>query len=78
MVASTSGYWALMCSPQVRHLARSRSQLTTGMLSYQAMEPPHPGHRERGRTTDSPLGHREMHTLRNDPSTAPKAANAGA
>ena len=41
-----------------RHSPRSSSQLRTGRLSYQAISCPHSGQRERGLTTDSPLGTR--------------------
>ena len=78
VVASTRGYCTLMGEWQCRQRPRSISQPSTGMLSCQAMALPQPGQRERGRMTDSSLGHRATQTLRNDPKTAPKAANTGA
>jgi len=60
-----------IAAPQLRHRPRNATQLTIGMLSYHAIPTPHPGQRERGRTTDAPCGHRTMHTLRNEPTTAP-------
>jgi hypothetical protein len=41
------------------------------MFSIAVICRPHFGQRERGRTTDNPSGHRDMHTLRNDPKHAP-------
>jgi hypothetical protein len=37
------------------------------------MGAPHPGQRDRGRTTEAPSGRRTMQTFRNDPQMAPKA-----
>jgi hypothetical protein len=41
------------------------------MFSIAVIWCPQLGQRERGRTTESPSGHREMQTLRNDPKHAP-------
>jgi hypothetical protein len=57
--------------PHPRQRARSAIQLTIGMFSYHAIGRSQLGQRERGATTDSPAGQREMQTLRNDPHTAP-------
>ena len=62
-----------MGSPHPRQRPRSVSHEAMGMLSNQAMPAPHLGQRERGRTTDSSLGQREMHTFKNDPTAEPIA-----
>src|SRR5437762_8838415 len=56
---------------QLLHLPRNNSQLIIGMFSLAFIWCPHLGHRDRGRMTDSPSGHRPMQTLRNEPIAAP-------
>src|SRR4051812_36675079 len=48
------------------------------MLSRGAIGRSQPGQCEGGRTTDSPLGTRQMTTLRNEPITSPTTALAAA
>src|SRR6266699_2710973 len=57
------------------HLQRPRSttQEKIGMLSRHAIGCLHEGHRERGRTTDWPVGMRKLQTFRKLPSMAPNA-----
>jgi hypothetical protein len=76
--SSTKGYRHEMVALQSRHRARRKIQLRIGMLSYQRMAAPHSGHRERGLTTDSCLGSREMQTFKKLPMSSPnrKAGNA--
>src|SRR6185437_7272585 len=78
--SSTRGYTAEMRSPQPRQRARSASQLTSGTFSYHGISCPQPGQRERGEMTDSSFGQRDTHTLRKEPSAAPrrKAIRRGA
>src|SRR4051812_18728363 len=58
---------------QVRHFPPSRVQLTTGKLSYQAIQVRHLGQRDRGFTIDMQLrGRRKMQTFRKEPTTSPK------
>src|SRR3984957_6975496 len=63
-----------MRSPQARHLAPSRSQLSTGMLSRLAIGWLHWRQWDLGRTTDSPAGSRTMQTFRKLPSSKPHIA----
>jgi hypothetical protein len=56
-----------------RHFPRSINQLSIGMLSIAEIGRSHLGHRERGEMTERSLGHLVMHTLRNEPTHAPKA-----
>ena len=58
-------------SPQARHVAPSRSQLSTGILSRLAIGWSHWRQWDRGHTTDSPTGKRTMQTLRKLPSSKP-------
>src|SRR6478672_2625596 len=62
----------LIGSPQSRHLPRRSSQLSTGTLSLGRIGRSHPGQCEGGRTTDSPLGTRQMTTLRKEPTASPR------
>src|SRR3954468_16737802 len=57
--------------PQWRHRPRRSSQDTTGMSSRGVIGSPHLGQCDRGRTTDSPRGTRQITTLRNDPISRP-------
>ena len=66
-------YRAEIGALQWRHLARSASQLTSGMLSYQAMPRPHLGQWLPGKTMLSPRGSRHMTTFRKLPTHAPIA-----
>src|SRR5918997_902452 len=66
-----------MGSAHPRQRPRSASQLSTGTFSNHAISCSQRGQRERGRTTESPRGQREMQTFRNEPMQAPtKAASA--
>src|ERR1700761_4561768 len=69
---STSGYIGEIGTLQPRHFPRSRSQLTTGMLSYALISLPHFGHAEAGMTIDLPPGMRRMQTFRKLPMMSPK------
>src|SRR3954447_4347415 len=60
-----------MAVPQVRHLPRSTSHDTTGMLSRFESCVLHDGQCERGVTSDSCRGTRQITTFRNDPTTSP-------
>ncbi|MEQ1857903.1 MAG: hypothetical protein ABL963_15720 [Longimicrobiales bacterium] len=73
VASSTSGYWMEMGVAHFRQRPLSTIQESTGMLSYQAISSWHLGHRERGVTTDSSLGHRSVQTFRNDPKRRPKS-----
>src|SRR4051794_37524187 len=57
--------------PQCRQCPRSSSQDTRGMSSRGAIGALQPGQCERGVTTDSPRGTRQMTTFRNDPISRP-------
>src|SRR5674476_277359 len=70
--SSRSGYTAEMGVLHPLHRARSATQLTSGMFSYQGISWPHFGQRERGFTTDCPAGHRLTQTFRKEPMQAPK------
>src|SRR4029077_7913969 len=69
-------YCGEMGSPHHRHLPRSTSHDTTGMLSYHAISRWHRGHDDGGRTRDRALGSSfgslRMQTFRKLPSTSPK------
>src|ERR1700722_20964658 len=75
--SSTAGYWMEIRSLHPRQRPPSAIQLTSGMFSYHVMGRWHRGHRERGATTESSIGQREMHTLRNEPMTAPRTKISG-
>src|SRR2546429_5051232 len=72
--ASTTGYCTEIGALQCRHLPVSSNHDRSGMLSYHAMAAPHAGHLERGRTNDSLLGSRTIHTLRKLPRISPTMA----
>ncbi len=69
--SSTATYRGEIAVPQRRQRPRRTSHESTGMLSYQAIAARHSGHRERGRTIDSPAGTRAMTTFRKLPIVAP-------
>ena len=58
---------------QVRHRARSASQLRTGMFSYHDSSRRQCGHADEGQTIDAPSGSRWMQTFRKLPTMAPNA-----
>src|SRR5690349_11460190 len=61
-----------MGAAQCRQRPRSNSQENRGTLSQGAIGVSHEGHFDRGATTDSLRGTRQITTLRNDPITRPK------
>lgn len=69
--SSTAGYRQEILSPQSRHRARNRTQLTTGTLSYHRTACPQLLQCDPGRTTDSCPGSREMHTFKKLPRSSP-------
>ena len=68
---SVIGYTTEIRAPQARHRPRSISQDTTGMLSTLRSGVPQLGHRDRGRTRESPAGTRWITTVRKLPNTKP-------
>jgi len=58
---------------QARHFPRSKSQLTTGILSYGRIAAPHLGHADAGRTMDFLCGMRTIHTFKKLPITNPNS-----
>src|SRR3954470_22267684 len=64
--------------PQCRQRPRRSSQDTTGMSSRGVIGSSHLGQCDRGRTTDSPRGTRQMTTLRNDPMSSPNTPHTTA
>ena len=75
VASSTSGYIGEIGSLQLRHLPRSSSHETTGMLSHGRSPTAQRGQRDGGRTTDcfGSAPQRRMQTLRKLPSTAPSS-----
>src|SRR5205809_1044593 len=69
--SSSRGYRGEIRDPQLRHRPRSTTQPRTGTLSLLAISTPQVGHRERGRTTDSPAGTRAVTTVMKLPSASP-------
>src|SRR5580704_8658605 len=69
--SSTSGYCQEIDCLQSRQRPRREGQLRSGMLSYQRMDAPHCGQRERGWIIDSPFGMREIQTFRKLPKIRP-------
>src|SRR5687768_8547051 len=63
-----------MGASQERQRPRSRTQETSGTLSRDRMGAPQLGHRERGRTIDSPRGTRWTATVRKLPKTSPNGS----
>src|SRR2546421_9609625 len=68
------GYWTEIGAPQSRHLPRSSSHETTGMLSRQRIGLWHRGQVEGGVIRDCSDGSRRMQTLRKLPKQSPMAA----
>jgi hypothetical protein len=71
VASSTTGYRAEITDPQLRHLPRSTSQDTTGILSYPLICEPQSVHALGGDTMDRWRGIRYATTLRNDPISIP-------
>src|SRR5437016_10309572 len=69
--SSSRGYLGEIRAPQFRHRPRSRTHPRIGTLSRLAISTPQVGHRERGRTTDSPAGTRAVTTVMKLPSASP-------
>src|SRR5688500_13854811 len=63
-----------MRSPHRRHRPRRSSHENTGMLSRAPISAPHAGHRDRGRTIDSPFGSRYAATVMKLPTTSPNGS----
>ena len=76
MASSTAGYLHEIGILQFRQRARSRIQLSSGMLSYQPMVVWHSGQRERGLLMLLCFGRREMQTFRKLPRSKPRANTA--
>src|SRR5262249_27315284 len=55
---STSGYHTAIGRPHPKHRPRRTTQLTTGMLCDGLIGVPHDGHRDPGRSSESPRGTR--------------------
>ena len=60
-------YRGEMGSLQEEHFPLKASQLIMGIFSHAVIQCPHFGQREGGETMDSPLGIRQIHTLRKLP-----------
>src|SRR5439155_6196610 len=69
--SSSRGYLGEIRAPQLRHRPRSSAHPRIGTLSLLAISTPQMGHRERGRTTDSPAGTRAVTTVMKLPSASP-------
>lgn len=72
VIASIMIYLGEMGSLQEEHLPFKASQLMMGIFSHAVIQCPHLGQREGGETMDSPLGMRQIHTLRKLPIQHPK------
>src|SRR5687768_16362008 len=68
---STSGYIGEIGSRHPAHRPRKRSQPRMGTFSCHRTGRPQPGQCDGGEMTDWSCGHRETHTFRKEPTTAP-------